>query len=77
MYFLLKITEITIWGFTAWVGQRSPYLLVVHHLELEAQDRDAVLVLQRLLHRVVVDVPVDQVELQGVAGDTGLYNQAY
>ena len=46
------------------------YLLFVHHLELEAKDREAVLVLQRLLHRVVVDVPVDQVELQGVPGGT-------
>ena len=58
----------TIRCFTGWLG--DTYLLLVHHLELEAKDCEAILVLQRLLHRVVVDVPVDQVELQGVAGGT-------
>ena len=46
----------------------ATHLLIVHHLELKPKDSDAVLVLQRLLHGVVVDISVDQVELQGVTG---------
>ena len=42
------------------------YTFVVDNLELEAEYGDTILVLQRLLHRVVVDVAVDQVQLQRV-----------
>ena len=44
------------------------YIFIVHNLELESENSHPVLVGERLLHRVVVDVPVDQVQFKRVPG---------
>ena len=44
------------------------YIFIVHNLELESENSHPVLVGERLLHRVVVDVPVDQVQFKWVPG---------
>ena len=45
------------------------YIFIVHNFELESENSHPVLVGERLLHRVVVDVPVDQVQLKWVPGN--------
>ena len=40
--------------------------LVIHHLELEAEHSETILMLQGLGHLLVVNIPVDHVELDGI-----------